>query len=71
MCKLAGRQGSMQRSKGEGLLEPAAKYCSSQDTEAAPHWGDKVTSLELKATEMTGEGPCTPRVSSDMDVWSE
>lgn len=43
---------------------------SSQDTEAPPpHWGGKVSSLELKATEITGGGHCTPRASSDMDVW--
>lgn len=35
----------------------------------APHRGGKVTSLELKATEITGGGHCTPRASSDMDVW--
>lgn len=69
VCKLAGRQRSMERSKDEGQPEPAAGDSSRQDTEAPPHWGDKVTSLELKATEITGEGHCTPRISSDMDVW--
>lgn len=69
MCKLAGRQRSMERSKDEGQLQPAAGDSSSQDTEAPPHRGDKVTSLELKATEITGGGHCTARVSSDMDMW--
>jgi hypothetical protein len=60
----------MEGSKDEGQLEPAAGDSSSQDTEAPPpHWGGKVSSLELKATEITGGGHCTPRASSDMDVW--
>lgn len=59
VCKLAGRQRSMERSKDEGQQEPAAGDSSSQDTAAPPHWGGEVTSLELEATESIGGGHCT------------
>lgn len=36
MCKVVGRQRSMEESKDEGQLEPAAGDSSSQDTEAPP-----------------------------------